>query len=727
MAMSVENVVDPVVKKYNADTTVAAINKKFGAGTVMKLGAVRTMYDVQVIPTQSLRLNRALGVGGLPRGRIIEIYGPEGGGKSGISLGMCAEAQNAGGKAAFIDVECALDPAYAEFLGVDLNELYYVQPDSAEQALDIMEALIRSNDIDVVVLDSVAALVPNVELEGEMGTQQMGTQAKLMSKAMRKLTGAIAKTKTCCVFINQIREKIGCLSYTSRVTLADGSQMKIGKIVNQKLPVQVKTYNIETGKFEVSDVIGWFDNGNADEFLQITCDNPSGNGNSAFACTDNHPVLCLTASGEEYIPARDLQVGNKVCQRYLDYKLSPIQDELIIGSLLGDGAIRKLGNTYQYRETYGEQQSDYLMWKSKFFTKTTIGPHKQGGLYLESFLSEQLKKYRDGFYGQENKNHLVPRNIKLTPLIMAVWYMDDGGFCGNYQNAIELYTNNFPEADVNFLVSLLQNEGVDCKTTIMKQHNKNEYIIRVSVKGTKTFFTKCAGWIHSTMKYKIPVEFHTSIGVHDNDVFVTETLSEIKRYANIVDIYVKPKTRSMRKFDIEVAGTHNFLADGIVVHNSYGNPETTAGGRALKFYASVRIEVRRGDQIKKADKVLGHVIKTSIKKNKVAPPHRTAEYSVYYGVGIDSIDEIANVATEEGVVKKAGAWLSFIDDFGAVIERNGEPCKWQGIEKFKTYLRENPAFYQEIYDLTMAKIKDTSQLTILQVEVPEEVDPESLN
>lgn len=348
----------------NAESVVTAINKKFGAGTVMKLGAVRKDYDVQVIPTQSLRLNRALGVGGIPRGRIIEIYGPEGSGKSGIALGICAEAQKTGGKAAYIDVECALDPPYAEMLGINLNELYYVQPDSAEQALDIAEALIRSEDIDVVVIDSVAALVPTKELEGEMEDHTIGLQARLMSKALRKLTGAIAKSKTCCIFINQIREKVV----------------------------------------------------------------------------------------------------------------------------------------------------------------------------------------------------------------------------------------------------------------------------------------------------------------------------------------------------------------------SYGNPETTSGGRALRFYASVRIEARKGDTIKQGDRNIGHLVKCSIKKNKVAPPFQNTEYPVYYGLGIDKIDEIANVAVEEGIIKRAGAWFSYLNEDGEVIETPDGPRKWQGLERLKTNLREEPDFYQEIHDLVMAKIVPDNDIDIAEpIDSEEEV------
>ncbi len=186
------------------------IERAFGKGTIMRLGDA-TRLQVEVIPTGSLALDIALGVGGVPRGRIIEIYGPESSGKTSIAYSIIAQAQKLGGIAAFIDTEHAVDAQWAAQFGVDLNNLYVSQPDTAEEALEIMDALVRSGAIDVVVLDSVAALVPRAEIEGEMGEAQMGAQARLMSQALRKLGGSISKSKCCAIFTNQIREKIGVL------------------------------------------------------------------------------------------------------------------------------------------------------------------------------------------------------------------------------------------------------------------------------------------------------------------------------------------------------------------------------------------------------------------------------------------------------------------------------------------------------------------------------------
>ena len=204
-------------KKDALETALAQIEKQFGKGAVMKLGANVAM-KVDAISTGSLSLDIALGVGGVPRGRVVEVYGPESSGKTTLALHVLAEAQKQGGEVAFIDVEHALDPVYAQALGVDIDSLLVSQPDTGEQALEICEALVRSGAIDVIVIDSVAAMVPKAEIEGEMGDSHVGLQARLMSQALRKLTGVIGKTNTVCIFINQLREKVGVVYGNPEVT-----------------------------------------------------------------------------------------------------------------------------------------------------------------------------------------------------------------------------------------------------------------------------------------------------------------------------------------------------------------------------------------------------------------------------------------------------------------------------------------------------------------------------
>ena len=207
------------------EIAMSQIEKQFGKGSVMRLGESPSKLDIDVIPTGSLELDIALGIGGLPRGRVVEIFGPESSGKTTVALHVIAEAQRAGGTAAFIDAEHALDPIYAKNLGVDIDNLIVSQPDTGEQALEITEALVRSGAIDVIVIDSVAALVPRAEIEGDMGDSHIGLQARLMSQALRKLAGAISKSKCITIFINQLREKVGVM-FGSPETTSGGRALK---------------------------------------------------------------------------------------------------------------------------------------------------------------------------------------------------------------------------------------------------------------------------------------------------------------------------------------------------------------------------------------------------------------------------------------------------------------------------------------------------------------------
>lgn len=235
-------------KSKALEMAMLQIEKQFGKGSIMKLGEASAKMSVEVIPTGAITLDLALGVGGIPRGRVVEIYGPESSGKTTVALHIAAEAQRLGGIAAFIDAEHALDPLYARKLGVDIDNLLISQPDTGEQALEIAEALVRSGAIDVIIIDSVAALTPRAEIEGEMGDSHVGLQARLMSQALRKLTGAISKSRTVAIFINQIREKVGVMFGNPEVTPG-------GRALKFYASVRLEVRKIESLK-QGSDLIG---------------------------------------------------------------------------------------------------------------------------------------------------------------------------------------------------------------------------------------------------------------------------------------------------------------------------------------------------------------------------------------------------------------------------------------------------------------------------------------
>ena len=468
-------------RRQALELAISQIERQFGKGSVMRLGAGGPLEEISVIPTGALSLDAALGIGGLPRGRVVEIYGPESSGKTTLALHVVSEAQRLGGIAAFIDAEHALDPIYARKLGVNTDELLISQPDTGEQALEIAETLVRSNAVDVIVIDSVAALVPRAELDGDMGDSLPGLQARLMSQALRKLTAAISRSGAIVIFINQIREKIGvmfgCFSGDTAVMLADGTTAPIGVLVEQRRAVEVLSYDPETGRVEPCRIVNWFDNGVAEEFLHFDVIGVSGRHHS-LVVTDNHVIF--TPDGP--VKAIDLAVGD------------------------------------------------------------------------------------------------------------AVLVYDDG------------------------------------------------------VKATTP------GWI--------------------------------------TEIDLRPAAEGEHRFDLEIEGHHTYLADGVVVHNS---PETTTGGRALKFYASIRLDIRRQDAIKIGTESVGVRTKVKVVKNKLAPPFREAEFDVLYGEGISKAGTILDAAVDQSLVEKSGTWYTFKN------ERIG-----QGRENAKKWLQENPAALTDLE----AKVRD---------------------
>jgi recombination protein RecA len=417
------------------DAAVIQIEKQFGQGSVMRLGD-DSAVQVEAIPTGALSLDLALGVGGVPRGRIVEIFGPESSGKTTLVYHIIAEAQARGGVCAFVDAEHAIDPIYAKRIGVDTDELLVSQPDYGEQALEIVDVLVRSGAVDVVAIDSVAALTPRVELEGQMGETQVGLQARLMSQALRKLAGNLNRASTVCLFTNQIREKIGvmfgCFFYDARVVLADGSTEKIGKIVNQRLPVEVMSMDPETGEISPRRIVEYHNNGKTDEWLQFEVAAAGGSGKRKLACTPNH--LIFTSDGEK--PAAEIQEGDDVLVAVKHYDLREDQLKLIIGSALGDGSLRYASDyNVAFRVGHGSRQREYCEWKREMLAPFAHELAPTGaGIGFDTIPMHQLRGLHDGVYAKAGGRTISDEVIEqLDARAVAAWYCDDGSFSGTYE------------------------------------------------------------------------------------------------------------------------------------------------------------------------------------------------------------------------------------------------------------------------------------------------------
>jgi RecA/RadA recombinase len=549
---------------------ITQIERQFGQGSIMKMGDEAAAVRVSAIPTGALSLDLALGVGGLPRGRIVEVFGPESSGKTTLLYHVLANAQRMGGICAFIDAEHAMDPAYAKRIGVDIDELLVSQPDHGEQALEIGDLLIRSGAVDVVAIDSVAALTPKAELEGQMGDQTVGVQARMMSQAMRKLAGNLNRANTLCVFTNQIREKVGvmfgCFHYDARVVLADGSTEKIGKIVNQRMPVEVMSMDPDSGEISPKRIVEYYNNGETDEWLQFEVAAAGGSGVRKFACTPNH--LIFTPDGEKH--AMEIEEGDEVLT-----------------------AVKR----YDLRE---DQHSKAL--------------------------------------SQADKERLADR----------------------------------------------------CEELGMGRPTVRERELLFSGERARMFQERIAPYVHPSLEHKLHPGLRGRFKWHPDtsDAHLNGTRLKSRTSLRAVPMKVlrkyrkPPSPRKRDRFDLQIEGNHTYLVDHVVVHNS---PETQPGGRALKFYASQRLDIRRIETLKEGTEAVGNRVRVKVVKNKVAAPFRQAEFDIEYGQGISSEGCILDLGIEHGIVQKSGSFFSYGD------ERLG-----QGRNNVKGYLRENPDIAAEI-------------------------------
>lgn len=680
------------------DDTLAAIKTKFGDDAIMKLGE-KPHVDVNAISTGSIGLDFALGVGGLPRGRMVEVFGPESSGKTTLSLHVIAEAQKKGGICAFIDAEHAMDPEYAKRLGVKIDELLISQPDTGEQALEIVESLVRSGKLDVIVIDSVAALTPKDEIEGDMGQSHVGKQARLMSQALRKLTAIVARSKTTIIFINQIRMQIGvmfgCLNYKSKVTLADGSQEWIGKIVNQKIPAKVLSYDWKKNAIVPAQITGWYKNGKAEKFLQITAYDPSGSGVAQLSCTTNHPILTPTG----YRGAEMLHVGDKILLA-VTHRLNDFQLEIIRGSLLGDGnlspTIHKNSLGTRFRLGHALKQKGYLLWKASLFKNIPHTLHEdKKSIKFDMTPLPELYEMREVMY-RDNHKFLSPDFIaKLTPLSLAIWYQDDGGLDirnktrakGRIAICVEAI---HPESRRQLQTMLEERYAVSTRLGVVR----GKHILYFDQSNTEKILQLIKQYVHPSMNYKLLPQYKDRFAV-------TPTYSEPVRkpiHTRIIKIVEKPRTRSMTRFDVRVRGHHNFLADNIIVHNS---PETTPGGKALKFYTSVRLDIRRIAQIKKGDEVMGGRVRVKVVKNKVAAPFKQTEFDLMYNEGISREGELIALGEKFGLMKKSGTSYEYD---GVKLGR--------GYDATRQFLKENKKVSSEILRAIVKQLKDGGPLDV---------------
>ncbi|HEY7536968.1 MAG TPA: recombinase RecA [Gaiellaceae bacterium] len=708
------------------DVALGQIERNFGKGAVMKMSD-QAHVAVGAISTGSLPLDLALGIGGLPRGRIVEIFGPESSGKTTLVYHVIAEAQRRGGICAFIDAEHAMDPTYAKRIGVNIDELLVSQPDTGEQALEITELLIRSGALAVVAIDSVAALTPKAEIEGEMGDSHVGLQARLMSQALRKLAGTLNRTDTICIFTNQLREKIGvmfgCFDYGTRVVLADGTSEKIGKIVNQRLPVEVMSMDPATGEIAPRKIVNYFRNGKTDSWLHFEVEAGGGSGRRRFRCTSNHVIF--TPDGER--EAGELEVGDEVLVSTKHYALSPDQEQLLLGGVLGDGALRRVSSrNVSFRVGHGEKQREYLAWKHEFLAPFARPVAPTGvGYGFDTIPMRQLEWIRAAVYKGNGSKQSVTEELvgKLDARAIAVWYADDGTFSGSYgrwgHGKSEICAKSLGYDHRELLARRCEELGLGRPTATNRG-------LLFSGERTRLLHERIAPYVHPELAYKLHPDFRGRFAwnpdtsdAHLNGTRLRSRTSLRAAPMRVLRKELKPaEPRKRMRFDLEIEDNHTYLVDHVVVHNS---PETTPGGRALKFYASVRLDIRRIETLKDGVEAIGNRVRVKVAKNKVAPPFKQAEFDVIYGEGIPWEGTVLDAAIERKIVQKSGSYFSF-----------GEERLGQGRQNAAAFLKEHPDVVQQILQgiqATMPPGQIVSARLLAQVEpveaMPIEADEET--
>lgn len=685
----------------------AILVKKYGEGAVRFPGDA-AIVNVEAVPTGIISIDRATGIGGIPRGRIIEIFGPESSGKTTTCLQIAAAFQKhifstalgpRNGRVAFIDAEHALDPNWAKKIGCNFEEMIFCQPDHGQQAYDVIEMIVKSGKVELVVLDSIAALAPKEELEGELEDNQIGAQARMNSKALRRLKGTMSDNGCTLMCVNQIREKIGvmfgCLHADTLIPFVDGRIFTIRQVCDEKIQGEVWSYNEKLRSFEPRKIVDWHYNGdveNSEDYLHVSLRGPgTKNGTMQITVTPNHEVL----HNNEFVPIDSLNIGDVLTTKQdcfvFDQNQKPngTLGQFLIGILSGDSHIshnqNKLGASLKLRDNV---DTDYMDWKSDMLStsglRMTDYKCNSGRFYVSPEISEFAEIKRD----YPNRDPMLLLN-NFSWLGFAVWIMDDAIYeRKRYQLSIKRFAGDGVKLDeISYCLDELG----------LFHHMSRGGNIIFDVDVSELIASKISPFVPKCMDRKLPIHHR---GYYE-EISLYRTIEFRSTDAIITNIRPasKKQMKQRGKYDLSIEHNHNYMAGGnpvgVIVHNS---PETTPGGRALKFYASIRMEIRRGGKYEINKTLVGFETRAKFLKNKVAEPFSEANYNICFGnpeypvCGIDPYSNLLDAATEAKVIVLKGSHFSFDGD-----------VLGNGAANAATALRLSPNIFKKIYDLTITQ------------------------
>lgn len=668
-----EPLVAPSSGRKAVDIAMKRIRKKFGDEVVSWVSEVQTKKR-GIISTSSLAIDAALGVGGVARGRIYELYGPNASGKTTLALLIIKEAIKQGHRAVFIDAEHTLDKGLLEAMDIDPDKIVITRGYTGEDNLDIAESLMATGEFAVCVIDSISALQPAAEANLEsFSDNTMGLQPRLMSRMCRTFTSLASRTDTALLLINQIRANIGgygCLHADTPITLADKTQMSIRDIVETRHPGPVVSYCKDSGKFEYKKITGWHNNGKVDAgdsagWLTVNLGSVGGRGgNMSFTGTPNHNVFVQEEGAVKEISLKSLRPGMSMVSWY-DKTITEGSDlySIIAGSLLGDGKIAIRSKATGCLSLANSEQPEYLNWKLESlaaldFTKVQGASRTR----FDSSFTPEMSVLKSSFYRHGVRT--FPSGLQLTPLMAAVWFMDDGNHKHTHRNATisckRWFTSKMADVQEEARSMLVKFIGCQNDQVVIR-----EGTLAIHTSAFSVFSAKIAPNVPESMSYKLlPEDRHRCCSgpITCVPAFPEKQvrLSVVKNISPASD----RKYRDCNKYDITVDGNENYLVGGasrgVLVHNS---PETTSGGNAIQHHVTGRIRVIGGGtksrQIKDAKgNVIGHRCGIEITKNKLSAPFRSAEVELIYGVGFNTTGEILDLGVDMGLIDQKGAYFS---------------------------------------------------------------------
>lgn len=639
------------------------LKKVHGDGFVT---SVEDIDFVERLPTGIYPVDFSSG-GGFPRGKFSIIWGAESGCKSNVAFKAIAMNQKLYPKQVnvIIDVEGSFDPIWGKRLGMDVNpdRLAVIRPDFAEQASDILQKCIQADDIGVIVFDSIGAMVTTNEKESTAEKASVGGAAKIVTSMMNKaIAGMSSQARNqiypTVILINQMRAKIGvlygCFLHDTRVTLSDGSQMKIGTIVSNKLPVEVMSVNTKTGEVQSKKVTGWHTNGKQDNWLKFTCDNAGGgNGISSFTCTPQHMIF-----NEHYqeIPAQQLSVEDKLLTRG-DYYFNQDQKVLALSQILGGGSTRKSANRVQLRVGHGYKQQAYCDWKRSIFSTKVGYTYDNSGAGCGFDVSPSCD-----LLGYEDTPNLIPE-IGLKGL--AVWILDDAHFGGCYARggwgSTRLSIKRWGVDYLHLGADLLADLGIPRPTVI------DDTGLHWSGDRNRQLHEAIAKYAPKCMSYKIHPKLHNLLGTYKWDSNCIIRSKMVPSRIKSIEKVFKPRGLC-GKYDITVEGNSNYLVDGCLVHNS---PDCMNGGKTLAHASALTLKVRGRDIIDtniNKDRPCFKEVKGSIVKSKVPVLHKSFEFMFplinQNGLRVGHIDDwktLAHQMKDYGWLYKEGKIVHCLD------------------------------------------------------------------